>query len=68
MDVEGSVLRTKVGCLRVCREGPIALVYPGGHWYRHASGENLDRIIDEHLIGGQPVQSLLIATTPLDGA
>ncbi len=66
VDVEGAVLRTKAGCLRVCREGPIALVYPGGYWYRNAAGENLDRIIDEHLIDGRPVHSLLVATTPLE--
>ncbi len=65
VDVESAVLRTKVGCLRVCREGPIALVYPGGYWYRSASGDNLDRIIDEHLIKGQPVGALLIAEAPL---
>jgi (2Fe-2S) ferredoxin len=67
VDVAGAVLRTKVGCLRVCRDGPVALVYPGGYWYREASGDNLDRIIDEHLIGGHPVQSLVFATTPLQG-
>jgi (2Fe-2S) ferredoxin len=66
VDVRGAVLRTRAGCLRVCREGPIALVHPGGYWYRKASGENLDRIIDEHLLGGRPVRELLIAEGPLD--
>jgi (2Fe-2S) ferredoxin len=65
VDVESAVLRTKAGCLRVCREGPIALVYPGGYWYRNASGANLDLIIDEHLIGGRPVSALIIAKGPL---
>jgi len=61
VDVQGGVLRTRAGCLRVCRDGPIALVYPGGYWYREAHGANLDRIIDQHLIGGVPVSDLLIA-------
>ncbi len=65
VDVQGAVLRTKAGCLRVCREGPVALVYPGGYWYGRASGENLDRIIDGHLIAGNPVVDLLIAEGPL---
>ena len=57
--------RTKVGCLRICCNGPTVVVYPEGTWYHGMTAERIPQFVRQHLIEGQPIREWVFADNPL---
>jgi (2Fe-2S) ferredoxin len=62
---EQACYRTKVGCLRVCQSGPIAVVYPEGTYYHGLTAEKVPQFVEQHLVNNQPIEDWIFARNPL---
>ena len=58
------VKRSRVSCFAACKGGPVMCVQPDGTWYYNVTDANMDRIIDQHLVGGQVVHDLVFHQGP----
>ncbi|MDF2802428.1 MAG: dehydrogenase (ubiquinone) 24 kDa subunit [Anaerocolumna sp.] len=58
--LSSDVMITNTGCFGICDKGPIAVVYPEGIWYGNLTEDDVERIMDSHIEGGEPVRELMI--------
>jgi (2Fe-2S) ferredoxin len=58
-------MRTKAGCFRICTGGPWLVVYPEGIWYGQVDVARFERILQQHLLGGEPVREWIVARNSL---
>jgi len=62
--LDNDVQLTTCGCLGLCDDGPILVVYPGGVWYRKVEEADVAEIVRSHLCAGTPVSRLVWADAP----
>jgi len=62
---EHACYRTKVGCLRICTQGPTMVVYPEGTWYAGMTAERIPLFVQQHLVEGKPMEECNFARAPL---
>jgi len=58
--LKAKVRANKAGCLDQCEHGPNIVVYPEQVWYGNVTTADLDEIIESHIVGGKPVERLVI--------
>ena len=59
-DLSDEVMITNTGCFGICDKGPVAVVYPEGVWYGSLTIDNVERIVEQHMVQGIPVADLMI--------
>ena len=64
--LKATVRANKAGCLDQCEHGPNVVVYPEQVWYGHVTMADVDEIIDSHIVGGKPVERLLLPDSCLN--
>lgn len=59
--LKGKVRANQSGCLDQCEHGPNVVVYPDAVWYGRVTAQDVEEIIKSHIVGGKPVERLVIA-------
>jgi (2Fe-2S) ferredoxin len=59
-DLSSEVMVTNTGCFGICDKGPVVVIYPEGTWYGNVSVDDVETIVEKHLVGGEKVEELLI--------